>query len=108
MPGTKRIIPSEMTLAILALFASYSLPVPMVSAVEYLNGIKWEEPAIVTPGKTDAEPPSDAVVLFGGSDLSKWQNGENWKVEAPRGTQPPGVDFLLFVLLLLFVSQSSP
>jgi hypothetical protein len=81
MPGTKRIIPSEMTLAILALFASYSLPVPSVSAVEYLNGIKWEEPAIVTPGKTDAEPPSDAVVLFGGSDLSKWQNGENWKVE---------------------------
>ena len=48
---------------------------------EYLNGIKWEPPAIVTPGATNADPPSDAIVLFDGNDLSKWKNGENWKVE---------------------------
>jgi hypothetical protein len=50
-------------------------------AQEYLTGIKWPEPPIVTPGKTDADPPSDAVVLFNGNDLSAWQNGERWKVE---------------------------
>lgn len=50
-------------------------------AEEYLNGIKWEAPPIVTPGQTDAEPPSDAIVLFGGKDLSQWDNGENWPVK---------------------------
>jgi hypothetical protein len=30
------------------------------------------EPPIVTPGKTNADPPSDAIVLFGGRDLSRW------------------------------------
>jgi 3-keto-disaccharide hydrolase len=50
-------------------------------AQEYLTGIKWPEPPIVSPGKTDADPPSDAVVLFDGKDLSAWNNGERWKVE---------------------------
>ncbi len=30
------------------------------------------EPPIVTPGKTNADPPSDAIGLFGGKDLSHW------------------------------------
>lgn len=30
------------------------------------------EPSIVTPGRTNADPPSDAIVLFGGADLSRW------------------------------------
>ncbi len=34
------------------------------------------EPAIVTPGRTSADPPSDAIVLFDGKDLSRWQ-GQN-------------------------------
>ncbi|MBI3210663.1 MAG: DUF1080 domain-containing protein [Candidatus Solibacter usitatus] len=29
-------------------------------------------PPIVTPGKTPGAPPSDAIVLFDGKDLSKW------------------------------------
>jgi hypothetical protein len=29
-------------------------------------------PPIVTPGKTDAEPPSDAVILFDGKNLDQW------------------------------------
>ena len=48
-------------------------------ADEYLNGIKWETPKIVTPG-TNGSAPSDAVVLFDGKDLSEWDN-QNWKVE---------------------------
>ena len=41
------------------------------------------QPKIVTPG-TGSQPPSDAIVLFDGKDLSKWvgRDGEaQWKVE---------------------------
>jgi hypothetical protein len=31
-------------------------------------------PAIVTPGATNADPPSDAIVLFNGRDLSRWRS----------------------------------
>jgi len=33
------------------------------------------EPAIVTPGRTNADPPSDAIVLFNGRDLAQWRGG---------------------------------
>jgi hypothetical protein len=47
---------------------------------EYMTGIQWPEPPIVTPGEGGA-PPSDAIVLFDGKDLSAWEGGENWRVE---------------------------
>ena len=47
---------------------------------EYTSGIVWPEPAIVTPG-TDHGPPSDAVVLFDGKDLSRWTDGNNWIIK---------------------------
>jgi hypothetical protein len=47
---------------------------------EYKSGIVWPEPAIVTPGK-DSAPPSDAVVLFDGKDLSKWSDGDKWIIK---------------------------
>jgi hypothetical protein len=31
------------------------------------------EPPIVTPGRTNADPPSDAIVLFNGQELSRWR-----------------------------------
>jgi hypothetical protein len=48
---------------------------------EYMSGIKWPEPPVIKPGKTDSDPPSDAIVLFDGKDLSAWENGDKWKIE---------------------------
>jgi hypothetical protein len=80
--------------------------IAFVMAVIFLSGSaiaqKWEPvltevwepvPVKVTPGKGTA-PPSDAVVLFNGTDLSKWEKAEGgtpgWKVENGILTVVPG------------------
>jgi hypothetical protein len=52
-----------------------------VAQREYKSGIVWPEPKVVTPGPTAADPPSDALVLFDGKDLSKWKGGEDWEIK---------------------------
>jgi hypothetical protein len=53
-------------------------------------------PPIVKPpaGPVPIAPPSDAIVLFGGTDLSRWQKTEGgapgWKVEAGYAEVVPG------------------
>ena len=64
------------TLLLAAFSLNGSLP-----AQEWLNGIEWESPPIITPGATDDDPPSDAVILFDGGDFSEWENAESWKIE---------------------------
>src|SRR5215831_9382665 len=56
-----------------------------------LPGLKWHvhdparpHPLVVTPGAAVGAPASDAIVLFDGKDLSKWeQNGQpaKWPVK---------------------------
>jgi hypothetical protein len=56
-----------------------------------ITGQKWKvhdadrpAPTVVTPGREYGLPPSDAIILFDGKDLSKWQGGKGeapWKVE---------------------------
>ena len=55
-------------------------------AKEYLTGIEWAEPPVVQPGKTNADPPSDAIILFDGKDLSAWEGGERWEVKGGVAT----------------------
>ena len=51
-------------------------------------------PRVVTPGKTAADAPSDAVILFDGKDFTNWQNyngGEvKWKLDNNVMTVVPG------------------
>ena len=46
---------------------------------EWKSGIVWPEPKVIDPGPPGG-PPSDAIVLFDGKDLSKWKGGEAWEV----------------------------
>src|SRR5262245_26897943 len=78
---------------------SMPAPLPATKNIGYTNtplipGTTWHvhdglrrQPRVVTPGARFshlAPPPSDAVVLFDGSDLSKWTANDGdarWKVE---------------------------
>ena len=52
----------------------------MAAATEVYSPV----PPIVTPGKTDAEPPSDAIILFDGKNL------DLWRAEGPDSTKAAG------------------
>lgn len=47
---------------------------------EYKSGIVWPEPQVVDPGPPGG-PSSDALVLFDGKDLSRWEGGEAWEIQ---------------------------
>jgi hypothetical protein len=47
-------------------------------AQRYLNGVQWPTPPVVTPGITDRDPPSDAVVLFNGKGFDEWDGADGW------------------------------
>jgi hypothetical protein len=51
------------------------------SAQEWKSGVEWQQPPIVTPGATNDQPPSDAIVLFGGRDLAAFENGDQWLIQ---------------------------
>jgi len=67
------------------LFATGALEQPTLQEIGALPAPK-NAPVVVTPGQTDREPPSDAVVLFDGKDLSRWKSARDggdakWRVQ---------------------------
>ena len=57
-----------------------ALFVSTVNAEEWVSGIPWPKVKVVEPG-TAGGPPSDAIVLFDGHDLSQWEGGDQWKIK---------------------------
>ena len=56
-----------------------------------IPGQKWRvhdverpQPPLVKPGATASDPPSDATVLFGGKDLSKWAQRQGEQLVEPK------------------------
>jgi hypothetical protein len=47
---------------------------------EYKSGIVWPEPPVVDAGPPGG-PPSDAMVLFDGTDLAQFDGGEKWEIQ---------------------------
>lgn len=75
----------------LSVFAVGTLVLSFSAALakEWVSGIVWPEPKMVDPGPVGG-PPSDAVVLFGGADLSQWNGGDKWLVENGVATAKGG------------------
>ncbi len=48
-----------------------------MTAAEWKSGKVWPEPKVIDPGDA-TRPPSDAIVLFDGKDLSQWEGGDQW------------------------------
>ncbi len=93
-----------------------------------IPGTKWHvhdgerpQPTVVTPGAKLGDAPSDAVVLFGGKDLSKWKMEKDgaeaaWKVEDGHFEVVPKTGYLVtkdefgpdFQLHLEFATPNPP
>jgi hypothetical protein len=63
-----------------AALAGLAVQCAAVGAAEYKPGVEWAEPKIIDPGPPGG-PPSDAIVLFDGKDMSAFDGGEKWIVE---------------------------
>ena len=69
-----------LTLCAIGLFvASVTILAGVAVCKEYISGKKWDEPKRVDPGQVGG-PPSDAIVLFDGKDMSAWDGADKWIV----------------------------
>ncbi len=66
------IVVGAMTAGSVALYAAQDPP--------WSNGVAWPRPKVVDPGPPGG-PPSDAIVLFDGKDLAKWDGAQKWKIK---------------------------
>ncbi|MGK0188007.1 MAG: hypothetical protein ACI9R3_003799 [Verrucomicrobiales bacterium] len=57
-----------------------------------VHDIDRPRPEVVTPGKTAADAPADAIVLFDGTDLSKWHGEKETKNAEGKTRRTPDKD----------------
>ena len=95
---------------VFALYTIHLAGVGLVNAQEWKSGVTWSEPPVVAPGDTDRSAPSDAIVLFDGTNLSKWEGGDKWLVEDGEAIPQEGeiVSKQTFGDIQLHVEWSSP
>jgi hypothetical protein len=72
------------TLFVATLVTLFGLFAGHGSAQRFLHGIIWPEPAVVTPGDGNG-PPSDAIVLFDGTNFDAWNGVQDGKVDPDGG-----------------------
>ncbi len=77
-----RLVAAASALSVLAVAA-------LAGVKEYKSGLVWPEPKVVDPGPQTGSP-SDAIVLFDGTDLSQWDGGEKWIVRDGIATSSQG------------------
>jgi len=61
------------------LFVILSLTAAVATAQDWRSGIPWAKPPVITPGANPGDPPSDAIILFDGTDMSEWD--KEWAIE---------------------------
>jgi hypothetical protein len=76
-----------------AIFILFVLTMEAQKGIPEVTEVHEPVPPVVTPG-TGTAPPSDAIVLFNGTDLSQWEKGNGdpapWKVDDNAMTVVPG------------------
>jgi len=75
-PFVKRIVFNRFVIAVLLVVV-----LPVVASAwfykEWKSGVVWPEPPVVTPGE-NGSPPSDAIVLFDGTNTDQWKGAQKW------------------------------
>src|SRR4051812_38397675 len=67
----------------LALAAVFVVGLGTALGQRYLSGIIWPQPPVITAGEGNAAP-SDAVVLFDGSNFDEWNGAKDWAVDEDK------------------------
>lgn len=64
---------------------------PVFAQIDWRSGIQWQEPKTIIPADDYGLPPSDAIVLFDGSNLDAWSH-DKWTVADGAMTMKGGGD----------------
>ncbi len=75
-----------LTATVCTALAVLTLTNPARSQDRHDDGIVWPEPKVITPGKTNDAPPSDAIILFDGKNFDAWnvkggKKAKSWTVD---------------------------